>query len=248
MVLSLNRWVGKVAVVTGASSGIGAAIAERLVRSGLLVAGLARRVERVQDLEKKLENEKGRLFPFKCDMREEEEVVATFKTINETVGIIQILINNAGLLQPTELIDGDYQKWKTTVDTNILGLCVATREAIKYMKEHEIEGHIIHINSILGHRVIDMPGINVYGASKFAVTALAEQLRLDILRNKLPIRITSISPGYVHTEFAQVGWGTNLEMPGLQSSDISDAIVYAIATPQHVNVKELELEVVGSTI
>lgn len=244
MTYSIDKFVGKVAVVTGASSGIGAAIVEELVKSGVIVAGLARRVDRVKELAQKLGGEKGKLYAFKCDMTKEGDIISAFKEIISKLGNISILVNNAGILKLNGLIDGDTQVWKNTIDTNVLGLCIATREAVQNIKASGTEGHIIHINSTLGHSVADFPGLNVYGATKFAVTALAETLRLDINREKLPIRVTSVSPGYVKTEiFGDAG---DLPIPGLEAVDVAEAVIYALSTPPHVNVKEVTLQAVGS--
>lgn len=247
MVLSLDRFVGKVAVVTGASSGIGEAIAEQLVKNGVIVAGLARRVERVEQFSKKLSGEKGKLHAFKCDMTKEAEIVSAFKQVVSKLGNISILVNNAGLMQQTDLINGDAAKWKLTLDTNILGLSIATREAVQNMKAKSTQGHIIHINSVMGHKVMDFPGANVYGATKYAVTALAETLRLDISREKLPIKVTSISPGYVKTEFQAVaGLPSDLPFPPLYPPDVADAVIFAVSTPPHVNINEVTVQAVGS--
>ncbi|XP_030754325.1 farnesol dehydrogenase-like [Sitophilus oryzae] len=244
--MKMDQYEGKVAIVTGASAGIGKAIVEALVRHGVLVAGLARRVERVEQLAEDLSSEKGQLKAFKCDMTKEEEITSTIQQVIEEMGNIHILVNNAGLLQHTDLINGDTEKWKTTLDTNVLGLCIATREAIQNMKANDIQGHIIHINSVFGHVVPDFVNVNVYPASKFAVTALAENLRKDITRDQLPIKITSISPGYVKTEFEEVGGLPVLTIPPLYGPDIAEAVVYALSTPAHVNVNEITLQAVGS--
>ncbi|KAL1513591.1 hypothetical protein ABEB36_002985 [Hypothenemus hampei] len=238
MVLSIKRFEGKVAVVTGASSGIGAAISEELVKNGIIVAGLARRTEKVEELSKNLSGKKGKLHAFKCDLTKEEDIVSVFEEIKNKLGPINILVNNAGLSQKGSLIDGDTKAWKTVLDTNILGLCIATREAVQDMKTNNTKGHIIHINSVLGHQVIDYAGLNVYGPSKYAVTALAQTLRFDINREKLPIKITSVSPGYVKTEFQQVAGLETLPpaVPGLAGEDVADAVIYTLSTPPSVNI------------
>ncbi|XP_076268041.1 farnesol dehydrogenase-like [Rhynchophorus ferrugineus] len=248
MALSLARFQGKVAVVTGASSGIGKDTAKALVKNGLIVAGLGRRVERIEDLAKQLSGEKGKLKAYKCDMTKEQDILSTFKRITEELGPIHVLVNNAGLMLPTTLIDGDTEKWRTTFDTNVLGLCIATREALKSMKAHNTAGHIIHINSIAGHYIVDIPNMNVYSGTKYAVTALAETLRRDLTREKLPIKITSVSPGYVETEIQAVaGFPADaISMPALNASDIAEAVVYALSTPAHVNINEITLQAVGS--
>lgn len=239
----MERFVGKVAVVTGASAGIGAAIVEELVNNGVIVAGLARRVERIEELAKNLSGKKGKLHAFKCDVSKEEEILSVFKEIISKLGNISILVNNAGIIRKTDLINGDTQAWKLIFDTNVMSYCIATREAIQNMKASGNEGHIIHINSIFGHQVYKgYPFTNVYGASKFAITALTEQLRLDINIEKLPVRITSISPGYVKTEITLASGGPAvLPMPGMDPSDIADAVIFTLSTAPHVNVNEVTM-------
>ncbi|XP_048520622.1 farnesol dehydrogenase-like isoform X1 [Dendroctonus ponderosae] len=244
MVLSIERFVGKVAVVTGASSGIGAGIVEALVSNGLIVAGLGRRVEAIESLAQKLAGSKGKLIAFKCDMTKEDEIVSTLQQIISKLGPISVLINNAGLSRTGSLINGDPKSWKTVLETNVLGLCIATKQAIQNMIANQTLGHIIHINSVVGHTVMNIPGFDMYGPSKYAVTALAETLRLEINREKLQIKITSVSPGYVKTNFE---FPINVDnMLGLESEDVADAVIYALSTPPHVNVSELSVRATGS--
>jgi NADP+-dependent farnesol dehydrogenase len=189
--ISLDRWRGKVAIVTGASSGIGAAIAEQLVEEGLQVVGLARRVERVEELAKKLKGKKGKLHGVKADISKEEDILNAFKWTSDNLGPVHILVNNAGLTQKTNLTtEGDTEKWRKIFDTNVMGLCIATREAVKIMQAKKIDGHVIHINSTTGHRVPNLPGRNVYPASKHCVTALTETLRHELRHLGLKVKIT----------------------------------------------------------
>ncbi|XP_023310389.1 farnesol dehydrogenase isoform X2 [Anoplophora glabripennis] len=248
MVLSMERWVGKVAVVTGASSGIGAAIAERLVKEGLQVAALARREDRLAELAKKLSGEKGKLSPIKTDVSNEEEILKAFKWIKENLGPIHILINNAGVGLPnTNAIDGDTELWKKVFGVNVFGLCIATKEAIRDMKANGVDGHIIHVNSILGHQVLNFPGAGIYPSTKYAVTALAEILRMELGREKLKIKITSLSPGLVDTEILEVSKFTENpvykiikeEKRILDAEDIAESVVYVLSTPPHVQVAAL---------
>jgi NADP+-dependent farnesol dehydrogenase len=142
------------------------------------VVGLARRVERVEELAKKLQGKKGKLHAVKADISKEEDILNAFKWTSDNVGPVHILVNNAGVAQKTNLTtEGDTEKWRQIFETNVMGLCIATREAVKIMQAKKIDGHIIHINSIVGHRILTLPGRNVYPASKFAVTALTETLR-----------------------------------------------------------------------
>ncbi|KAJ8943911.1 hypothetical protein NQ318_019519 [Aromia moschata] len=238
MVLSFDRWVGKVAIVTGASSGIGAAIAEQLVGKGLKVVGLARRKDRLDQLAQKWNGKKGKLYPLKTDVSKEEDILNAFKWVKDNLGPVHILINNAGILKIGSLGEGDSKIWENIFKVNVLGLCIATREAVKDMKANNIDGHIIQINSIAGHQIPSFPGLNVYPASKYAVTALAETLRLELNSAKSKIKITSISPGAVSTEIASGNEDfkdilENLvkEKLILDAEDIADSVVYALSTP-----------------
>lgn len=190
----MDRWVGKIAVVTGASSGIGATIAVELVKSGLIVVGLARRVELVEELHKELpESLKNYLYPIKCDVTEESEIVQAFATIESKFGGVDVLINNAGVFKFTTLISRDNSiPIRETINTNIMGLVFCSREAIQSMTKRKFGGNIIHINSVTGHYVPNIKSftVNVYAASKHAVTALTETLRQDLNKMKSNIRVT----------------------------------------------------------
>ncbi|PNF16602.1 Dehydrogenase/reductase SDR family member 11 [Cryptotermes secundus] len=190
----MERWTGRVAVVTGASAGIGAAIAGELVKKGLKVVGLARRVERVEALEKSLKSEKGKLYAIKCDVTNDLEVTETFKWIKRNLGGVDILINNAGVGSFNSIRDGPVENWRKIFDLNVLALSVCTKEALQSMKEKGVDdGHIIHISSIAGHTIPLFPGIEMYSASKHAVTALTEGLRRELVKQKSKIRVTVIT-------------------------------------------------------
>ncbi|XP_021929737.1 farnesol dehydrogenase-like [Zootermopsis nevadensis] len=248
----MERWAGRVAVVTGASAGIGEAIAQELVKKGLKVVGLARRVDRVEALKNSLKSAAGKLYPLKCDVSNESEVREAFKWIKTNVGGVDILVNNAGVASFSSLIDGPTELWRKIFDLNVLGLSVCTKEALQSMKESGVDdGHIIHINSITGHRPPTHIGLQMYTASKHAVTALAEGLRLELVKLNSKIRVTSVSPGAVLTEIAEASVFPK-EMieppekkPYLQSKDIADAVIYVLGTPTHVQIHELIVKPVG---
>ncbi|KAJ3651584.1 hypothetical protein Zmor_017614 [Zophobas morio] len=249
MVLSMEKWVGKVAVVTGASAGIGAAIAKALVESGVIVVGMARRTELIEQHGEDLADKPGKLYACKVDMYNEEEIVNGFKWVEENIGPVNILINNAGSSKDTTLYDGSTEDWKSVFDLNILALCIATREVIKMMREHEINGHIVHINSIFGHRVPSF-GMHVYPASKFAVTALTETLRQELNSIGSRIKVTSVSPGVVQSELTTQSPDPQkrefyASIPILRGEDIADGVVYALSTPEDVQVHELTIKPMG---
>lgn len=153
--------------------------------------GLARRSENIEANAKKLEKEKGKLYAIKTDISQEEDILKAFKWISETLGPVHILINNAGIVAAHKyLIDGDSDAWRKILDVNVLGLSIATREAVKNMRANNVNGHIIHINSIVGHKCLPHPGANMYPASKHAVTALTETLRIELNSVKSKIKIT----------------------------------------------------------
>ncbi|XP_044261568.1 farnesol dehydrogenase-like isoform X2 [Tribolium madens] len=252
MVLSLERWEGKVAVVTGASSGIGAAVSQLLVENGIIVVGLARRVDVIEAKAEQLQDKKGQLYALKTDMRSETDIVNAFQWIRENLGPVHILVNNAGVTLENNLHDGDSEAWRMIFDVNVIGLCVATREAMKMMLDYNINGHIIHLNSVSGHKIVNMPGINVYGASKHAVTALAGTLKNEI--NALGAKI-KVTVRLVATEMTTMNPNSGpdrLEMmkslPVLKAEDIAEAIGYCLSTPENVQINELTITPVGEQI
>ncbi|RZC42512.1 adh short, KR, Epimerase, and/or NAD binding 10 domain containing protein, partial [Asbolus verrucosus] len=244
MVVSMDRWVGKVAIVTGAAGGIGSAIAEQLVENGLTVAGIDVRPELIEEHAKKLSGKKGKLHAIRTDLLKEEEILKAFESITKSLGPVHILVNCAGTFRPTTLIDGNIEFWKYVLNLNVLALCICTREAVKIMKANNINGHIIHINSIAGHVVSPLiPDVNVYAASKHAVTALTETLRQELNQIGSKMKVTSVSPGTVTTpmidmssaEFLTSNFKAALKnAPALKGEDIADGVIYAISTPEHV--------------
>lgn len=160
------------------------------------MVGLARRVDKMQELSTKLKNLPGKFLAFKADITNEEDIIAAFKWVTVNLGPVSILINNAGISQPTNISEGVTEMWRKIMDTNVMGASIATREAIKIMKENNIDGSIIMINSILGHYVYNIPNMNMYGASKFALNAISESLRLELIDAHTKIKI-SVSNGYI---------------------------------------------------
>lgn len=252
----MKRWAGKVAVVTGASASIGAAISRELVKAGMIVCALARRRDKVEKLRASLFDVAGNLNCVECDITEEEDVKHAFGWIEATYGGVDLLVNNAGVITRCLLTEKNNTKdLYKIMETNIIGLCLCTREAIKSMKARDIfHGHIINVNSIFGHKVHQaVPGtrpINgMYPASKYAVTAITECIRQELVYLESMIKVTSISPGLVEDDIVANYTANENDlvkyMPKLKPEDVAEAVLYAITTPDHVQIHELVIKPMG---
>ena len=193
--IRMDKWSKKVAVVTGASSGIGSTIASKLVEHGVIVIGLARRVDRIQTLAKSLESETGTLVAMQCDVTNEKDVKSVFQTIDQHYGPISILINNAGVARNANLMEGPLEKLREVVETNLMGVVTCTICALESMKQvaspgEKPFGHIVNINSVLGHFIPQLPFLNIYPATKFGITAYTEILRQELRNAATNIRVT----------------------------------------------------------
>ncbi|XP_043910498.1 dehydrogenase/reductase SDR family member 11 isoform X1 [Protopterus annectens] len=246
----MDRWKDRVALVTGASVGIGAAIARALVQHGMKVVGCARSVDKIEKLAAECQSAKypGTLIPYKCDLSNEEEILSMFSAIKTLYQGVDVCINNAGLARPEPLLYGKTEGWRNMIDVNILALSVCTREAYQSMKERDVDdGHIININSVMGHIFHPSARVHFYGATKHAVTALTEGVRQELRELKSCIRVTSISPGLVETEFAYRANPDNPELAAkaysqfkvLEAEDIARAVIFALSAPAYVQVSEL---------
>jgi NADP-dependent 3-hydroxy acid dehydrogenase YdfG len=235
----------RVALVTGASAGIGAAVARSLAAAGMKVAICARRRDRLEVLANAIAAT-GATTPLvrTCNMRVERDILTVFEAVREAWGGVDVLVNNAGLGRAAPLCTGDTEAWREILEVNVLGLCIATREAVTDMTARGDRGHVVHISSMASHRV--PTGSGVYSASKFAVRSLTEGLRRELRERKSSIRVTAISPGFVETEFAAVYHGdadaaaaTYRRYPCLQPDDIASAVLYAVSQPSHVQVHDV---------
>ncbi|KAM4701669.1 dehydrogenase/reductase SDR family member 11 isoform 1-T1 [Discoglossus pictus] len=246
----MERWKGRVALVTGASVGIGAAVARALVQHGMKVVGCARSVDKIEKLAAECQSAgySGTLIPYKCDLSNEEEILSMFSAIKTLHQGVDVCINNAGLARPEPLLTGKTDGWRTMIDVNVLAVSICTREAYQSMKERSIDdGHIININSVLGHIYQCASQGHFYSATKHAVTALTEGVRQELREEKSHIRVTSISPGLVETEFAyrlfdndpSIAEKLYSSIRCLEGVDIANAVMYALGTPAHVQVHEV---------
>ncbi|XP_072758685.1 farnesol dehydrogenase-like isoform X1 [Anoplolepis gracilipes] len=243
----MYRWAGKVALVTGASVGIGAQITTELAKNGMKVVAVARRLEKLKELAANINGKfKGEVHPLQCDVQKEKDILEVFKWTEEKFGGVDVLINNAGVVSAESIIEGSTETYRKILDVNVLAMAIGSRELVQSVKKRKASGHIININSIAGHfaESIRMP-VSVYCASKYAVTGMTLSLRNEIVAAKLDIKITSISPGMVKTAmvtdvFNQMGMDTTFEgIPVLEDTDIAEAVIYTLSVPKRVQICEM---------
>jgi 3-hydroxy acid dehydrogenase/malonic semialdehyde reductase len=236
---------GRVAVITGASSGIGAATAQALSRSGFRLALGARRMDKLAEIAGQIEAETGtRPFTHELDVTSADSSRRFIESAITHFGTIHILVNNAGLAKgTTHVADAvDDADWQVMLDTNVMGLLRMTRMALPHILKAD-SGHIINLGSTAGHEAY--AGGAVYCGTKFAVRAITNALRQELLGK--PVRITSVDPGMVETEFSVVRYygdeaAANRVYAGmtpLTAEDIADCVLFAATRPQHVNIDEI---------
>lgn len=233
----------KIAFITGASSGIGAACAEQFAQLGCHLILAARRIDRLHVLAQRLTQVYGiNVLPIEMDVRNKQSVIQSINDLADDWKKIDVLVNNAGLALDTHpLPKGNLDNWETMIQTNINGLLYVTHTIVNLMLPRKT-GHIINISSVAGHEHYPMG--NVYSATKHAVRALSKSLRLDILGSGL--RVTDIAPGAVNTEFSIVRWQDKeradkyyAEFTPLVAEDIADAVIYCATRPLHVSIAEM---------
>lgn len=233
----------KIALVTGATSGIGEAAAIELGSHGYDVIVTGRRDDRLQALKTKLEAAGVNVLPLCFDVRDEAEVKSAIGNLPAAWQNIDVLVNNAGLASGLSLLqEGDTEDWNRMIDTNIKGLLYVTHYVSPGMVERK-SGQIINLGSIAGKEVY--PNGNVYCATKHAVDALTKAMRIDMLPYN--VRVTQICPGAVETEFSIVRFHgdkarANKVYDGFESlvaKDIADCIWFCVSRPPHVNVNDM---------
>lgn len=237
---------GKSVVVTGASSGIGAAVVRALAAEGARLTIGARRLDRLESIARELG---GDVVPLAADMRIESDIVRLVATARERFGGVDVLVNNAGLGRQAPVSSAATELWREMLETNVLGLLVATREAVQDMERRGVAGHVVHVSSMAGHRVPG-PDSGVYAATKFAVRAITEGLRQELRARKSPIRVSSVSPGYVDTDFTQVFVGPGRapqprDTRALDPEDVARAIVWVLSQPAHMEVHDVLVRPTG---
>jgi 3-hydroxy acid dehydrogenase/malonic semialdehyde reductase len=240
----MNRLKDKLVLITGASSGFGAACARGFAAAGSRLILWARRLEKLENLKNELEQQHGAVVRIdRLDVREREAVVRLGQELTEAGEVPDILVNNAGLASGlSSIYEGDFSDWDRMIDTNVKGLLNVTRAVLPEMVDRNT-GHVINIGSVAG-RVVYPKG-NVYNASKFAVRALNDAMNIDLVDTK--IRVSIIDPGAAHTEFSVVRFHGDEDLASavydgfepLTGQDIAEAVLYVAGTPEHVNITDL---------
>jgi NADP-dependent 3-hydroxy acid dehydrogenase YdfG len=238
------RLEGRTALVTGASSGIGAACARRLAAEGAAVVLWARREDRLAEVAATLPRGGGAdVDTAVLDVRDRDAVMRGVDRLVERGVVPDLLINNAGLAAGfAPFFEGDPDDWDRMIDTNVKGLLNVSRAVVPHMIEAG-RGHVINIGSTAAH--MQYPRGNVYSATKFAVRALSDGMNIDLVGT--PVRVTNIDPGFVETEFSIVRFHGDREKADkvyegfqpLTGDDVADTVAYVAALPPHVNILDL---------
>ena len=238
-----NKKMNKIVLITGATSGIGLACARKFAENGDKVILTGRKEHRLAEIRKELAATGAEVMTLAFDVRDRERAKKFLNGLPEEWQEIDVLVNNAGLalgLEPE--YDGSFDDWETMIDTNIKGLLTMTRLVVPGMVERN-RGHVINIGSVAGDAAY--AGGNVYCATKAAVKALSDGLRIDVADT--PIRVTNLKPGLVETNFSNVRFHGDNERAAtvyqgitpLTGDDIADVAVYAANAPEHVQIAEV---------
>ena len=233
---------GKVVVITGASSGLGAATARLLSAEGANVMLGARRVDRIQSLADELNAKGGKAIAIATDVTDHDQVKNLVDAAVQKYGRIDVMINNAGLMPHSPLERLKIDDWNRTIDVNIKGVLYGIAAALPYMKQQK-SGHIINVSSVAGHKVT--PNGAVYCATKHAVRALSEGLRVEV--KPYNIRTTIISPGAVATELPDsitepdiaAGISKFYKETAIPADSFARAVAFAMSQPEDVDINEI---------
>ncbi|OQV12702.1 putative Dehydrogenase/reductase SDR family member 11 [Hypsibius exemplaris] len=236
----------KIVLVTGAASGIGAAISSELARLGCVVIGADRNDTLVSRYDKVMEEEAGlkdvgSFHGIPCDLVEEASVAELFAQIEKSFGRLDVSICNAGSYKFASILTGTTSNWVDMLQLNVLATAMCLRDSVRLMTVSPAQsGHIIVMGSALGCKVSQPECLHFYSATKFAVRALAEGVREELVTAKHDIRVTHLAPGLVRTESSRQLVSAVAFTP-LEVADIVAAVVFALQAPSHVNVSEIHI-------
>ncbi|HTO06400.1 MAG TPA: SDR family oxidoreductase [Myxococcota bacterium] len=264
MTTSTRPLAGKTAIVTGASSGIGRAIAERLGAAGAHVFLAGRSQEPMEGSKKQIESDGGRATIVSVDVRDPRQVESLVERALRDTKRLDVMVNNAGLSYPAPILSGDPDEWRAMLETNVLALLVGCKAAVRAMRACGASGHVVNISSIAAQR----PDSGVYGSTKHAVNCISATLRKELEDD--PIRVVNVMPGAIATNFGrnfdpkvlagivgasglsvEVKQGEKLPDEVLEKAqpllkqllgapeDVADAVLYAVTAPSHVNIADI---------
>jgi NADP-dependent 3-hydroxy acid dehydrogenase YdfG len=227
----MNSLKDKTFLVTGASSGIGRALSEKLLQQGARVLGVSRQPSSLLP----------EISPIEADLTSPDDIARMF----EGIGSIDGLINSAGIAYSSKISDGDPAEWEEMWQLNVHGLALCCQKALEHFPDSG--GRIVNVSSMSGHRV--PPSGGFYSPTKFAVKAVTDALRLEMKAANRPIRVSSVSPGYVETPLLKTYFKgredelseTKSEMKMLQPEDVADCIISILTTPAYVEIGDISL-------
>ncbi len=243
----MNELRGQVALITGGSSGIGAAVGRTLAKRGVRVVLAARRAEQAEAVADEIRADGGEALVVACDVREVDQVQAMVQRTIDHFGGLDILIPNAGFGYRAAIVDGDIERWKGMIDTNIYGVLLTLKYGVPHLIDRG-QGDVILLSSVAGHIVAE--GGAGYSATKFAVNAIGEALRQEVTRKN--IRVTILSPGVVVSGFQEVAqyppgiidnWLSG--NPPMQVEDIAQIVEDVLDLPRHVSINQMHIRPTG---
>ena len=243
-----ERLEGTVALITGASSGIGESTARELAECGAAVAVVARRNDRLEQLAAEIEGKGGRALVIAADVTDREQATAAVERTVAELGRLDILVNNAGVMLLGPAVDAPLEEWERTVDLNLKGLLYCTHAALPHLltaaeAEPRRLADLVNISSVAGRK--PNAGSGIYNLSKFGVGAFSESLRMELARRH--VRVSLVEPGFVKTELSnhiregvrETARQRYVGVEILEAEDIADAIVYIVTRPRRMAVNEV---------
>lgn len=247
----MARWRGRNALVTGASSGSGAAIARALAGAGLRVVLAARRLERLEQMRAELTAGGAEALAVRLDLADEESIKAMYDRVQREWGGVDLVVNNAGVAFHGSIAEGNSQEWRDMANINFVGFSICLREAVAAVADRP-EGMIINISSLAAYRINPAAGISFYGASKHAMRAMVDGLRGELALKGSPIRLGMISPGLMDTEVLarampedKFGLDPSDRNRFLDPASIADAVLFMMSTQPHVQIHDIIMRAIG---